>query len=60
MRAGTKIAELRGLFTSAVAAASVIGDVASDVGDAASGVGAAPAAEAEFLSSDGDDDDQDK
>jgi hypothetical protein len=48
------------LFTSTVAAASVTGDVESDVGDAALGVGAAPAEEAEFLSSDDDDDNQDK
>jgi hypothetical protein len=54
-----KIAVLRGLFTSIVAA-SVIGDVASDVGDAASGVGAAPEEEVKFLSSDDDDDDEDK
>ena len=60
MPATMKIADLMVLFTSTVTAASVIGDVASDVGDAASGVGAAPAAEAEFLSSDNDDDDQDK
>jgi hypothetical protein len=31
-----------------------------DVGDAASGVGAAPVEEVKFLSSDNDDDDQDK
>ncbi len=47
--ATAKIADLRVLFTSTVAAASVIGDVASDVGDAASAVGAAPAEEAEFF-----------
>jgi hypothetical protein len=51
--ATTKIIDLRVLFTSTVAAASVIGDVVSDVDDAASGVGAAPAAEeVQFLSSD--------
>jgi hypothetical protein len=58
--ATTKLVDLRVLFTSTVAAAPVIGDVASDVGDAASGVGAAPAEEAEFLSSDGNDDDEDQ
>ena len=58
--ATTKIADLRVLFTSIVAAASVIGDVASDVGDAALAVGTAQAVEAEFLSSDDNDDDQDK
>jgi hypothetical protein len=58
--ATTKIADLRLLFTCTVAAASVIGNVESDVGDAVSGVGAAPAEEADFLSSDNDDADQDK
>jgi hypothetical protein len=55
-----KIADLRVLFTSTVAAALVIGNLASDVGNAALGVGAAPAEEVQFLSSDDNDDDDDQ
>jgi hypothetical protein len=60
--ATTKIADLRLLFTSTVAAVSVIGNVASEVGDADLGVGATPAEEVKLLSldDDNDDDDQDK
>jgi hypothetical protein len=58
--ATTNIVDLRVLLTSTVAAALVIGEVASDVGDAVPGVvGSAPAKEVKVLSSDNDDDDDD-